>query len=111
MKSEVSVMQGGLAAIGPAGCVLGAGLAGLLLAKTSPRKIMIICDIIGIVGTAIMCIPYYASCMIGRFINGFTIGISSADIPVINRQVSPEIILGVVGAIFSIQINIGIYIC
>lgn len=79
------------------------------MAKTSPKKCMIICDIIGIVGTGVMMIPFYTCFVIARVINGFSIGVNSANIPVINRQFSPEKISGPVGIIFSVFINVGIF--
>lgn len=99
-----------MAASGPVGCVFGAATASIILAKTSPKWVLIICDIIGIVGTLIMMIPNFPCFVIARLINGFSIGVNSADIPVVNRQVSPEKILGQVGVIFSIFINVGIFV-
>jgi len=97
--------------LGPAGAVVGAALAALILGRTSPSKFFIICDVIGIIACCIMCIPFYSSLLIGRILYGFVVGLNSAIIPFINRSYTPNIIAGVVGALFSIWLNSGSLIC
>jgi len=99
-----------MSTLGPVGSVVGAGIAGTLWENLRPSHFFYIACALGVIGSSIMCIPYYGACLAGRIINGFSIGLFSAMIPVCNRSYTPDVIAGMVGSIFSIWLNGGIFI-
>ncbi|KAJ9132283.1 High affinity glucose transporter [Pleurostoma richardsiae] len=85
-----SAVQGGITAAMPGGSWLGALISGPLTDYFGRRTAIQIGSVIWIIGSIIVCasqnIPMLA---VGRIINGFSVGICSAQVPVYISELSP----------------------
>ncbi|KAK4184152.1 general substrate transporter [Podospora australis] len=83
-------VQGGITAAMPGGSWLGALVSGVVSDKFGRKRSIQIGAIVWIIGSVIVCaainIPMLA---IGRIINGFSVGICSAQVPVYISEISP----------------------
>ncbi|KAH4612425.1 hypothetical protein HBI26_150120 [Parastagonospora nodorum] len=86
---EASV-QGGITAAMPGGSFVGALVSGYLTDKLGRRRAIQIGCAIWIIGSIISCAAQNIGMLIaGRFINGFAVGICSAQVPVYVSELAP----------------------
>jgi MFS family permease len=86
---EASV-QGGITAAMPGGSFLGALVSGYLTDKLGRRRAIQIGCAIWIIGSIISCAAQNIGMLIaGRLINGFAVGICSAQVPVYVSELAP----------------------
>ncbi|RDL38135.1 Uncharacterized protein BP5553_05568 [Venustampulla echinocandica] len=85
-----SDIQGGITASMPGGSFIGALLSGVLSDRLGRKSAIQVGSVIWIVGSIIICatqnIPML---MVGRFINGLSVGICSAQVPVYVAELAP----------------------
>ncbi|KAF2653057.1 high affinity glucose transporter [Lophiostoma macrostomum CBS 122681] len=93
-------VQGGITASMPGGSFIGALVSGYLSDKLGRKTSIQIGCIIWVVGSIIVCASQNIGMLIaGRFINGFSVGICSAQVPVYVSELAPPSKRGrVVGA-------------
>ncbi|ODM19403.1 hypothetical protein SI65_04387 [Aspergillus cristatus] len=85
-----SLRQGGITAAMPAGSWLGALISGFLSDILGRRYAIMIGCIIWLIGSAISCASQNMGMLIaGRIINGLSVGIESAQVPVYISELSP----------------------
>lgn len=78
-----SSTQGGISAAMPGGSFLGALASGILTDMFGRKRAIQIGAIIWCIGSVISCSSFsIAQLVVGRFINGFSVGICSAQVPV-----------------------------
>ena len=92
--------QGGISASMPAGSFLGALLSGLLSDMVGRKRSIQVGSIIWVIGSIIVCASQNIGMLVvGRFINGLSVGICSAQVPVYVSELAPPSKRGrVVGA-------------
>jgi MFS family permease len=84
------VVQGGITAAMTAGSWLGALVSGYLSDILGRRKAIMIGCVIWIIGSAIICASQNIPMLVvGRIINGFCVGIQSAQVPVYISECVP----------------------
>ncbi|KAK0659860.1 High-affinity glucose transporter [Lasiodiplodia hormozganensis] len=106
-----SDLQGGITASMSAGSFVGALGAGFLSDRLGRKRAMEIAAVIWIIGSAIQCSAQnVAQLIVGRIINGFTVGIMSSQVPVYLAELSPGRIRGRVVGIQQWAIEWGILI-
>ncbi|OJD38807.1 sugar transporter [Diplodia corticola] len=106
-----SDLQGGITASMSAGSFVGALGAGFLSDRLGRKRAMEVAAIIWIIGSAIQCSAQnVAQLIVGRVINGFTVGIMSSQVPVYLAELSPGRIRGRVVGIQQWAIEWGILI-
>lgn len=89
MGAHFSV-QGGITAAMPGGSFVGALVSGYLTDKLGRRKAIQIGCLIWIIGSIISCAAQNIGMLIaGRFINGVSVGICSAQVPVYVSELAP----------------------
>ncbi|KAF2085157.1 sugar transporter [Saccharata proteae CBS 121410] len=104
-------LQGGITASMSAGSFVGALGAGFLSDRLGRKRSMEIAAFIWLVGSAIQCSAQnVAQLIVGRIINGFTVGIMSSQIPVYLAELSPGRIRGRVVGIQQWAVEWGILI-
>ena len=82
--------QGGITAAMPAGSWVGALISGYLSDILGRKKSIMIGCLIWIVGSTIICASQDIGMLIaGRIINGFCVGIESAQVPVYISEIAP----------------------
>ncbi|KAI0011483.1 general substrate transporter [Xylariaceae sp. FL0662B] len=110
-RGPTSAVQGGITASMPAGSWLGALCSGFLSDRLGRRRAIQIGAVIWVVGSVITCaavdIPMLC---VGRIINGFSIGICSAQVPVYVSELAPPSIRGRLISIQQWAITWGIMI-
>ncbi|KAI9926322.1 hypothetical protein ASPWEDRAFT_45615 [Aspergillus wentii DTO 134E9] len=85
-----SLVQGGITAAMPAGSWLGALVSGILSDYAGRRPSIMIGCAIWMIGSTIMCASQNIGMLVvGRVINGFAVGIESAQVPVYISELSP----------------------
>ncbi|KAF7596952.1 hypothetical protein BBP40_011318 [Aspergillus hancockii] len=85
-----SLVQGGITASMSAGSWLGALISGPLSDRVGRKKSIMVGCIIWLIGSTIMCASQNIGMLIvGRIINGFCVGIESAQVPVYISEMSP----------------------
>ncbi|KAK3299707.1 general substrate transporter [Chaetomium fimeti] len=90
-----SVTQGGIVAAMPGGSLVGALVSGWLSDRMGRKKTIMIGSIVWIVGSIVVCASVHLSMLaIGRFINGFAVGICSAQVPVYITEIAPPTMRG-----------------
>jgi MFS family permease len=83
-------VQGGITAAMPGGSFIGALVSGYLTDKLGRRKAIQIGCVIWIIGSIISCASQSIGMLIaGRFINGLSVGICSAQVPVYVSELAP----------------------
>ncbi|KAK4495488.1 hypothetical protein PRZ48_013820 [Zasmidium cellare] len=83
-------VQGGITAAMPAGSWLGALVSGYLSDIFGRKKSIMIGCIIWVIGSTIICASQNIGMLIaGRIINGFCVGIESAQVPVYVSEIAP----------------------
>lgn len=83
-------VQGGITAAMPGGSFVGALTSGYLTDKLGRRRAIQIGCSIWIIGSIISCASQNIGMLIaGRFINGFSVGICSAQVPVYVSELAP----------------------
>lgn len=92
--------QGGITAAMPAGSWLGALISGYVSDMLGRKKAIMLGCIIWVIGSAITCAAQnIAMLVVGRIINGLSVGIESAQVPVYISEIAPPTKRGrVVGA-------------
>ena len=95
-----SSVQGGITAAMPGGSFVGALTSGFLSDKLGRKRAIQIGAVIWCIGSIIVCASQNIGMLIaGRFINGFSVGICSAQVPVYVAELAPPSKRGrVVGA-------------
>ncbi|KAB8238246.1 sugar porter family MFS transporter [Aspergillus alliaceus] len=85
-----SLVQGGITAAMSAGSWLGALISGPLSDRIGRKKSIMVGCIIWIIGSTIMCASQNIGMLVvGRVINGLSVGIESAQVPVYISEMSP----------------------
>ncbi|KAF1844463.1 high affinity glucose transporter [Cucurbitaria berberidis CBS 394.84] len=83
-------VQGGITAAMPGGSFVGALISGYLTDKLGRKKAIQIGCMIWMIGSAISCASQNIGMLIvGRFINGLSVGICSAQVPVYVSELAP----------------------
>ncbi|KAI8932580.1 hypothetical protein NX059_010085 [Plenodomus lindquistii] len=83
-------VQGGITAAMPGGSFLGALVSGYLTDKLGRKKAIMVGCLIWIIGSVISCASVNIGMLIvGRFINGISVGICSAQVPVYVSELAP----------------------
>ena len=83
-------VQGGITAAMPAGSWLGAILSGFLSDILGRKKAIMVGCVIWWIGSAIICASQNIPMLVvGRIINGFCVGIESAQVPVYISEIAP----------------------
>lgn len=92
--------QGGITAAMPAGSWLGALISGYVSDVFGRKKAIILGCVIWVIGSTIICASQnIAMLVVGRVINGLSVGIESAQVPVYISELAPPTMRGrVVGA-------------
>ncbi|KAI0009912.1 general substrate transporter [Xylariaceae sp. FL0662B] len=89
------VLEGGIVAAMPGGSWLGAIISGIISDMIGRKTTIQVGAIIWVIGSILVCaangIPML---IIGRFINGFSVGICSAQVPVYISELSPPSLRG-----------------
>lgn len=93
----------------PVGACFGA-LSGGISATIGRRKHLIALDIVAIAGLVLTCIPVTAIFMLGRFISGISAGGAAAVCPIYNSENSPARMRGRLGALFEVNIGVGVFV-
>ncbi|KAI9744798.1 MAG: hypothetical protein M1818_001723 [Claussenomyces sp. TS43310] len=89
-SGPTSSVQGGITASMPGGSFLGALLSGYLSDRLGRKKAIQIGSIIWCIGSILVCASQNIGMLIaGRIINGFSVGICSAQVPVYLSEVAP----------------------
>ena len=99
-----------MAAMMPLGAMFGALTSGFLARKTGRRKALMITDIITIVGSGIIIIPFTATFGIGRLVTGFSAGSFACLVPLYINETAPLEVGGKVGGIVQFQVTLGIVV-
>jgi len=82
--------QGGITAAMPAGSWVGSILSGFLSDRFGRKKSIMIGCVIWVIGSTIICASQDIGMLIaGRVINGFCVGIESAQVPVYISEIAP----------------------
>lgn len=89
-SGPTAATQGGISAAMPAGSWLGALISGYLSDILGRKKAIMIGCIIWCIGSAIICASQNIPMLVvGRIINGFCVGIESAQVPVYVSEIAP----------------------
>ncbi|KAL2177289.1 general substrate transporter [Thermothelomyces heterothallicus CBS 202.75] len=103
--------QGGVTAAMPGGSLIGALVSGWLSDRCGRKKTVMIGSVFWIAGSVVTCasvnLPMLA---VGRFINGFAVGICSAQVPVYITEIAPPTLRGRLVAMQQWAITWGILI-
>ncbi|KAK4120462.1 general substrate transporter [Parathielavia appendiculata] len=106
-----STLQGLIVAIMPLGSLFGALLSGWLSDRFGRKKSVMGGSLIWIVGSILVCAAVNsAMLMVGRFVNGLSVGICSAQVPVYITEVSPPTMRGTLVSLQQWAITWGILI-
>jgi MFS family permease len=97
------------------GVMIFAGMLGSLfssgpVAKFGPRRVLIFCCFCWIIGGSLCVIVSIPAIMIGRFIAGIALGVSSAVVPVYLSEIAVDSNRGIVTSLFQLILTIGILI-
>jgi len=93
----------------PVGACFGA-LSGSASDRLGRRKFLIYNDILAIISAVLNCIPTTPTFMISRFLGGITAGAAPAVAPLYNTEYSPNKMRGSLGAVFQVNLALGILI-
>lgn len=105
------VIQGAIGSALAAGSVLGSAVAGPLSDKIGRRDSIMFACIFWLVGTAIqVACQDYGQLIAGRVLNGFTVGITSAQVPVYLAEIAKAEKRGSIVIIQQLAIEFGILI-
>lgn len=107
--SEVSTFKGILNALMPAGAILGAVCAPLLLRQLQRRKSLILADLCGILAAIISLFANMYTFFVYRFVQGIATGINSAIVSIYIREFSPLQIYGAIGFSNQFFILFGVF--
>ncbi|KAF9931781.1 hypothetical protein FBU30_009585 [Linnemannia zychae] len=106
-----SSLQGGIVASMAAGSFFGALLAGPLGDKISRKRTIMLAATIWIIGSIIQCAAQNTSMLIvGRIINGVSVGLASMIVPVYQSEIAPKNIRGRIVSLQQWAITWGILI-
>ena len=106
-EDQAAVIEGILGGMIPIGASIGVILIPKLLQYFSRKNSLILCDIIGIIGSAVAIFANIYSFVIHRFIIGLITGANSLLVPLYIREISPIIIYSRMGYIYSLFIYFG----
>ncbi|KAL2157274.1 hypothetical protein VTH06DRAFT_6314 [Thermothelomyces fergusii] len=103
--------QGGITAAMPGGSLIGALASGWLSDRCGRKKAIVIGSAFWIAGSVLTCASVnIAMLAVGRFINGFAVGICSAQVPVYITEIAPPTLRGQLVAMQQWAITWGILI-
>ncbi|CEJ58099.1 Putative Glucose transporter [Penicillium brasilianum] len=90
-----SLAQGGVTAAMPAGSWFGALISGFISDRLGRKYAIMVGCIIWVIGSAIICASQNMGMLVaGRVINGLSVGIESAQVPVYISEISPPSLRG-----------------
>jgi sugar porter (SP) family MFS transporter len=92
------------------GAMFGALISAVLGRKYGRRKALMITDIISIIGTGIIMIPYTYAFGLGRFVTGFAAGSFACLVPLYVNEIAPLEVGGKIGGIIQFQVTFGIVV-
>ncbi|KAK4245979.1 general substrate transporter [Corynascus novoguineensis] len=103
--------QGGITAAMPGGSLVGAVVSGWLSDRCGRKRAIMVGSGFWIVGSGLICasvnLPMLA---VGRFVNGFAVGICSAQVPVYITEIAPPTVRGRLVAMQQWAVTWGILI-
>ena len=109
-SGEKDSNNGIITAIMPIGAVVGALVIGSVSQKFGRKNCLLIGDVLGLAGIGITMIQSFPALLVGRFVAGASVGISSVIVPIYVNEMSPEEVSGQMGTWFQTNINVGILI-
>ena len=99
-----------MSAMMPFGAMFGALGSGYLSKRFGRRGAILITDLITLIASGLIVIPFTATFAIGRFISGFCAGSFACLVPLYINEIAPLEVGGKVGAIVQFQVTFGIVI-
>ncbi|OMJ92530.1 hypothetical protein SteCoe_4661 [Stentor coeruleus] len=99
-----------MAALMPLGAMFGALSSSVVARKFGRRKALMITDLITLLGTGIIVIPFTPLFAIGRFVTGFVAGMFACLVPLYINETAPLEVGGKVGGIVQFQVTLGIVV-
>jgi MFS family permease len=92
------------------GCILGGIVSGPLTVKFGRRKILLVGDIISLVGVGLTMFASYEAIIIGRILEGITVGLNSSIASIYTSEMIPTEIRGKAGIVNMTVMNFGMII-
>ncbi|KAH6616227.1 general substrate transporter [Chaetomium sp. MPI-SDFR-AT-0129] len=103
--------QGGITAAMPGGSFVGALVSGWLSDRFGRKRSILIGSLFWILGSILVCASVNIPMLIvGRFVNGFSVGICSAQVPVYLTEIAPPSVRGRLVGLQQWAITWGIFV-